>query len=126
MTLRSPIGRARGLGSAKDGSSHGWHTIITAVGLLPLSLWFVISLIGLAGVDYATFQAWIGRPFNATLMILTILMVLFHAQLGLQMVVEDYVHSPVKKYAALIGSKLISAFLAVYMTVSVLKVAVGG
>lgn len=126
MTLRSPIGRARGLGSAKDGSQHAWTTILTAVGLVPLSLWLVTSLIGLKGADYATFHTWMARPFNASLMILTVLMVLFHAQLGIQMVVEDYVHSPVKKYAAMIGSKLISAFLAVYMTVSILKVAVGG
>ncbi|HSV28860.1 MAG TPA: succinate dehydrogenase, hydrophobic membrane anchor protein, partial [Candidatus Omnitrophota bacterium] len=68
MTLRSPIGRARGLGSAKEGAGHSWATIVTAVGLVPLSLWFVISVIGLAGIDYAGFQAWIGRPFNASMM----------------------------------------------------------
>jgi succinate dehydrogenase / fumarate reductase membrane anchor subunit len=126
MTLRSPLGRARGLGSAKDGYAHSWSTIVTAVGLIPLSLWFVTSLIGLKGADYATFQAWMARPFNASLMILTLLMVVYHAQLGIQMVVEDYVHAPAKKFGLLIGSKLIAAFLAVYMTVSILKVAVGG
>ena len=126
MTLRSPIGRACGLGSAKEGVSHAWSTILTAVALVPLSLWFVISVIGLAGADYATFQAWMARPVNASLMVLTVLMVLYHAQLGVQMVVEDYVHGAAAKYGLLIGSKLIAAFLAVYMTVSILKVAVGG
>lgn len=126
MTLRSPIGRARGLGSAKEGVGHAWATIVTAIGLVPLSLWFVISVIGLAGADYATFQAWMARPFNASLMVLTVLMVVYHAQLGVQMVVEDYVHGAAAKFGLLIGSKLIAAFLAVSMTVSILKVAVGG
>lgn len=126
MTLRTPLGRARGLGSAKEGVGAAWATIVTAVGLVPLSLWFVISVIGLAGADYTTFQAWMAKPLNASLMVLTVLMVIYHASLGIQMVVEDYVHGAAPKFAALIGSKLIAAFLAVYMTVSILKVAVGG
>ncbi|MEW5729410.1 MAG: succinate dehydrogenase, hydrophobic membrane anchor protein [Pseudomonadota bacterium] len=125
MTLRSPIGRARGLGSAKEGAGDAWATIVTAVALVPLSLWFVISVIGLAGADYATFKGWLGRPLNATLMVLTVLTVLYHSQLGIKMVVEDYVHGAAAKVALLIGTKLVAAFLAVCMTVSVLKVAVG-
>lgn len=126
MTLRTPLGRARGLGSAKEGVGHSWATIVTSIGLIPLSLWFVISVVGLAGADHAAFTGWMAKPFNAAAMVLTVLMVVHHAQLGIQMVVEDYVHGPAQKFALLIGSKLIAAFLAVYMTVSILKVAVGG
>lgn len=125
MTLRNPIGRARGVGSAKEGVGHHWSTVVTAVALVPLSLWFVISLIGLHGADYATFKAWLSGPFNASMFVLTILVVVFHAQLGVQMVVEDYVHGKGIKFATLVGIKLAAAFLAVFMTVSVLKVAVG-
>lgn len=126
MTLRTPLGRARGLGSAKEGVGHSWATMVTAIGLIPLSLWFVIAVIGLAGIDYAGFQAWMAKPLNASLMVLTVLMVLHHAQLGIQMVIEDYVHAAHTKLVSLVGTKLIAAFLAVYMTVSILKVAVGG
>ena len=125
MTLRNPIGRARGLGSAKEGVGHHWATVVTAVGLIPLSLWFVISVIGLAGADYATFKGWLSRPFNASMFVLTVLMVIYHAQLGIQMVTEDYVHGEGAKFGTLVATKLVAAFLAVFMTVSILKVAVG-
>lgn len=125
MSLRNPLGSARGLGAAKEGVGHHWGTVVTAIGLIPLSLWFVISVIGLAGADYATFKAWAGQPFNASLFVLTVLMVIYHAQLGLQMVVEDYVHGEGAKFGSLVAIKLVAAFLAVFMTVSILKVAVG-
>jgi succinate dehydrogenase / fumarate reductase membrane anchor subunit len=125
MTLRNPLGRARGLGSAKEGVGHHWGTLVTAIGLIPLSLWFVISLIGLAHADYATVKGWLSRPFNASMFVLTVLMVVYHAQLGVQMVVEDYVHGEGKKFGTLVATKLVAAFLAVFMTVSILKVAVG-
>jgi succinate dehydrogenase / fumarate reductase membrane anchor subunit len=125
MILRSPLGRARGLGSAKDGTDRAWATIVTAVALIPLSLWFVISLIGLVHADYAQVRGWFAKPFNASLMLLTVLVVLYHAQLGLRMVIEDYVHGEGAKFASLIAVKLGAAFLAVFMAVSILKVAVG-
>jgi succinate dehydrogenase / fumarate reductase, membrane anchor subunit len=125
MSLRNPLGSARGLGSAKEGVGHHWATLVTAIGLIPLSLWFVISLIHLAGADYLTFKTWLGKPFNASLFVLTVLMVVYHAQLGVQMVIEDYVHGESKKFGSLVATKLVAAFLAVFMTVSILKVAVG-
>lgn len=125
MTLRSPIGRARGLGSAKSGAGHFWQQRLTAIGLVPLLLWFVISVIGLAGADYATVKGWLGNPFNATLMLLVVLTAVWHAVLGVQVVVEDYVHTESSKWALLIGVRLLGAFVAVFATVSVLKVAVG-
>lgn len=126
MTLRSPIGRARGLGSAKSGMGHHWSTIVTSVGLVPLSLWFVVSIARLAGADHAAFAAWIGQGPNAALMILTIGLVCYHSSLGLTMVIEDYVSCKAKKFAALLATRLIAALLAVGMTVSILKIAVGG
>lgn len=125
MSLRSPLGRARGLGSAKSGSGHYWVQRLTAIGLVPLALWFVISVIGLAGADYAAFQSWLGNPFNATMMLLVVLAGVWHAVLGIQVVVEDYVHTEASKWALLIGSRLAGAFLAVFMAVSILKVAAG-
>lgn len=125
MSMRSPLGRVRGLGSAKSGSGHYWAQRLTAVGLVPLVLWFVISIIGLAGADFAVFQAWLGNPFNATLMLLLVLAGVWHGVLGVQTVVEDYVHTESSKWALLIGARLVGAFLAVFMAVSILKVAAG-
>lgn len=125
MTLRSPIGRARGLGAAKSGSGAFWLQRLTAIALVPLLLWFVISVIGLAGADYATFKGWLGNPFNATMMVLVVGTGIWHAVLGIDSVVADYVHTESSKWALVIGVRLLGAFLAVFMTVSVLKVAVG-
>ncbi|TAN64301.1 MAG: succinate dehydrogenase, hydrophobic membrane anchor protein [Magnetospirillum sp.] len=125
MSLKSAVGRARGLGSAKEGAGHFWAQRVSAIALVPLSLWFAVSVIGLSHADYATFKGWMGKPGNASLLLLTVLTVMYHAQLGLQVVIEDYVSCEAKKLAMLIGMKLATAFLAVFMTVSILKVAVG-
>lgn len=126
MTLRSPIGRARGLGSAKSGMGHHWSTIVTSVGLIPLTLWFVVSIASLAGADHAAFTAWIAKGPNAALLILTIVLTCYHASLGMTMVIEDYVSCKAKKFAGLLATRLIAALLAIGMTVSILKVAIGG
>ncbi|CAA7612560.1 succinate dehydrogenase, hydrophobic membrane anchor protein [Magnetospirillum sp. SS-4] len=125
MSLKSALGRARGLGSAKEGAGHFWAQRVSAVILVPLSLWFVVAVIGLAGADYATFKGWMSKPGNASLLLLTVLSVMYHAHLGLQVVIEDYVHCEARKLVSLIAMKLAAAFLAVFMTVSILKVAVG-
>ncbi len=125
MSLKSALGRARGLGSAKEGVGHWWAQRVTAIALVPLSLWFAVAVIGLSHADYATFKGWMGKPGNASLMLLTVLTVMYHAQLGLQVVIEDYVSCEAKKLVLLIAMKLAAAFLAVFMTVSILKVAVG-
>jgi succinate dehydrogenase / fumarate reductase membrane anchor subunit len=125
MSLKSALGRARGLGSAKEGAGHFWAQRVSAVILVPLSLWFAVAVIGLSGADYATFKGWMGKPGNSSLLLLTVLTVMYHAHLGLQVVIEDYVHCEARKLASLIAMKLAAAFLAVFMTVSILKVAVG-
>jgi succinate dehydrogenase / fumarate reductase membrane anchor subunit len=126
MPLRSTLGRVSGLGSAKTGTGHFWVQRLTAIALVPLCLWFAVAVIGLAGADYATAKAWLGQPLNATLMLLAMLIGTWHAVLGVQVVIEDYVHGAAAKWTGLIGTRLLGGFLAVYMTVSILKVAVGG
>lgn len=126
MPLRSALGRARGLGSAKSGVGHFWLQRITAIGLVPLLLWFAFSLVALAGADYATFKAWLSQPVNATLMLLATLTAVWHGVLGVQVIIEDYVHGHTSMWIGLIGTRLLGAFLAMFMAVSILKVALGG
>jgi succinate dehydrogenase / fumarate reductase membrane anchor subunit len=92
MSLRDPLAIARGLGSAKDGTQHWWIQRLTAVALLLLSPWFVYTVLGLIGADQFTVRLSLARPFTATLLLAFVLSMFWHAQLGLQVVIEDYVH----------------------------------
>jgi len=125
MSLQSKLGRARGLGSAHEGLGHWKMQRLSAIGLIPLVIWFVISIIGNVGADYDAMRAWLGQPGNATLLILLLGTVFFHAQLGIQMVIEDYVHDPLWKPLSLIATKLLAFALGTYAVVSVLFVALG-
>ena len=102
MSLRSPLARVRGLGSAKEGVQHWWMQRLTAVALVPLSLWFVASVVCQVGAEHAAMRAWLVRPTVAIPMLLLIVATFHHAQLGLQVVIEDYVHTPVMKYTLLL------------------------
>lgn len=126
MRMESPLGRARGLGSAKEGVGHWWAQRLTAIALVPLSLWFVISVIALLGADYVRFQAWLATPGNTAMMVLLIIATFHHAQLGVQVVIEDYVHDEAIKTASLIALKLAAVALGVFSVVAVLNVAMGG
>ena len=126
MSLRSPLGRVRGLGSAKTGTDHFWVQRVTAVALVPLTLWFVYALLSLAGADYATVTAWLRSPVNAVLMLALIVATFHHMQLGLQVVIEDYIHGEGIKIACLMIMKGGSLLLAVAAAFAVLKVAFGG
>ena len=88
--LRDPLATARGLGSAKDGVHHWWMQRITAVALVPLVVWFAVSLVMLSGADYNAVREWIARPLVMVMLILTITVGLHHGQLGMQVVYEDY------------------------------------
>jgi succinate dehydrogenase / fumarate reductase membrane anchor subunit len=94
--FQTPLGRAAGLGAAKSGFGHWWSERITAVALVPLSAWFAASLIAQRGSDYHAFVHWLGGPVNTLLMILLLVVLFWHAALGLQVVIEDYVHSGAK------------------------------
>ena len=126
MQFRSPLGKVRGLGSAKDGTHHWWMQRLTAIALVPLIIWFVISVITLIGKDHAAFKAWVGNPISATLLILVIAATFHHAQLGLQVVFEDYVHSEGMKLACILVVKGLALVLAGIGIVSVLRIAFGG
>lgn len=101
-SMRSPLGRAIGLGSAKNGVEHWWFQRVTAVALVPLTVWFAASLIAHARNDYATFIAWVRTPIATILMALLLIGLFHHMALGLQVVIEDYVHSGMKIPALLI------------------------
>ena len=125
MSLRSDLGRVRGLGSAKEGTSHWWAQRLTAVALLPLSLWFVWSVINLVGVDHIGFKNWLNESANLVLMILFVGSLFYHMQLGLQVVIEDYVHGETKKVTSLVLNLFIALFFGVSSIVALLKVAFG-
>jgi len=126
MSLRTPVARARGLGSAKEGLHHWWVQRVTAVALIPLTIWFVASIVGLVGADHGAVSAWISNPVVAVLMALLVSAVLYHAQLGMQVVYEDYIHTHWLKIAADVGTKLVSVALAATMIFAILKIALGG
>ncbi|MCK6451623.1 MAG: succinate dehydrogenase, hydrophobic membrane anchor protein [Alphaproteobacteria bacterium] len=123
MSLRSPLARVRGLGSAKDGTHHWWLQRLTAVALVPLTLWFVVGVIGHVGADQAAVKAWMGSPIQAALMIAFVAVAFHHGQLGMQVVIEDYVHAEGWKIAGIVAVKLASAILALAAIVSVLRLA---
>lgn len=120
--MRSPLARATGLGSAKEGVGVWWAERVSAVALVPLTVWFVAAIIAHTGSDYATFIAWLGRPVVATLMILLLITLFHHTALGLQVVIEDYVHS-VTKFAWTIAVRLGCFALAVAGMMATLRIA---
>lgn len=120
MSLRSPLGRVRGLGSAKDGTSHWWAQRLTSLALVPLTVWFCISVIAMSGADHATVAAWAGSPVVAGLLILLVAATFYHAALGLQVVIEDYVHSEMTKIVLLLAVKALAIVLALSAILSVL------
>jgi succinate dehydrogenase / fumarate reductase membrane anchor subunit len=124
--LRSPLGRAIGLGSAKEGVEHWWAQRVSAVALIPLGLWFAASLVALAGADRPAVLAWLHAPVQAILAILLLIAVFYHAALGLQVVVEDYVHAEWLKLSSLVAMRLVSFGLAVAGIFAVLRIAFGG
>ncbi len=125
MSLRSPLGRVRGLGSAKEGVNHWWAQRLTALALIPLAVWFVISLLVLTGADHAAVRAWAASPVVAGLLILLLIATFYHAYLGLQVVVEDYVHGEGLKLLLLLTIKGAAWLLAVIGVVSVLVLLLG-
>ena len=125
MRYRTPLARVRGLGSAREGTRHFWMQRVTAVALVPLTLWLVISLVGVATADYATAVSWMRGPINTVLWLGLILATFYHALLGVQVVIEDYVHGEGRKLAALVFLKLVIALLGGLATLSVLRVAIG-
>jgi succinate dehydrogenase / fumarate reductase membrane anchor subunit len=124
--MRSPLGQVRGLGSAKSGSAHWWAQRLTAVALIPLTLWFIGSVIRLAGLPRAAVTAWAAHPLVAALLIALVLATFHHLQLGLQAVLEDYVAGEHSRLVSVVVMKAVVVLLALIAVVSVLKLAVSG
>ena len=125
MSLRSPLGRVLGLGTAKDGTSHWWGQRVSGVAMALLGLWFVVSLAGMPGFAHADAVAFIGQPLNAVLLTLLVVTMAYHSWLGVQVVIEDYVHGHGLKVASLIISRFAHVFLAVAAVFAILKLGIG-
>lgn len=125
MSLQTPLARARGLGSAKDGTHHWWAQRLTAIALVPLSLWFIYSLVCIGAMDYNAAIDWLQSPFTSVLMILFIFVLFYHAQLGLQVVIEDYVSNEIVKISSIILLRFIIAFAGLSGILAILKVFLG-
>jgi succinate dehydrogenase / fumarate reductase membrane anchor subunit len=126
MAYRTPIAKVRGLGTARSGLQHWKMQRLTAIANVLLVLWFMFSAMALSGSDYDQVRAWLASPVTASLAVLLIISTFYHARLGLQVVVEDYVHHEGLRIASLAVIALLVLALAVACIVAVLSVAVGG
>ncbi len=126
MSLRTSLGRVRGLGTAKEGTGHWWTQRLTSLALIPLSIWFVASVAAHAGADYEAMRAWVGSPLTASLLLLLVVTTFYHSYLGLQVVIEDYVHHEGLKFASLIVVQGASFLLGTIAVVSVFMILFGG
>ncbi len=125
MSLRSPLGRVLGLGTAKDGTSHWWGQRVSAVALLFLGLWFAFSLASMDSFSHSAAVEFVAAPINSLLLLLLIVAMGYHSYLGVQVVLEDYVHAPGLKLVALILSRFAHIFFAVAAVFAILKTGLG-
>ena len=121
--MRTDLGRVRGLGTAKEGVHHWWMQRLTAIALIPLTLWFIISIATLNNASYTETVNWLSIPLVSIFMILLVSATLYHALLGVQVIVEDYIHQEGLKFLLLIGLKFIFLVLGVVAIFSLLKIA---
>ena len=121
-SMRSPLGRALGLGSAKAGVDEWWRERVSALALVPLTVWFAASVIAHTGSDYVAFIAWLRTPIVSLLMVLLLVGIFYHAALGLQVVIEDYFHSALKTLA-LVTMRIACYGLAVAGILAILRIA---
>ncbi len=124
MSLRSPLGRVLGLGTAKDGTAHWWGQRVSGAALALLGLWFAFGLATMPGFGYADAVAFMGRPINAVLLLLLSVTMAYHSWLGVQVVIEDYVHGHGLKIASLVVSRFAHVALAVAAIFAILKLGI--
>jgi len=123
--MRSPLGRAIGLGSAKEGVEHWWALRVTSIALVPLVLWFVTAVIGLAGAEHGVLVDWLSQPLAAVLLVLLLIASFYHSALGLQVVIEDYIDNEGMRLALGITVRLAHVLLAALGIFAVLRIAIG-
>lgn len=126
MAHDTPIKRVRGLGSAHHGAHHWLVQRFTAIGNLVLSIWLIASIIGLPDLSYATVSKWLAQPVSATAMILLVISTFWHARLGLQVLIEDYLHNSGTKFAALAALNIAVIGGGAFAIFSVASLAFGG
>ena len=120
---RTPLARVLGSGSAKDGTGHWWAQRLTSLGLLLLGIWFLTGLAQLPDFSYADVQEWLARPTSAVLMLLLVVSIAWHSDLGIQVVIEDYVQHPFLKVASIIVVRFLHVFLAAASIFAILRIA---
>jgi len=125
MSMRAPLARVRGHGSAKSGAHHWWAQRLSAIALVPLFLWFVASLAAVASADYATAVSWISSPWNSALLVLLLGATFYHAQLGMQVVFEDYISTHWVLVTSIIVVRFLAILLAAVSIIAVLRTAWG-
>ena len=125
MSLKTPLGRVLGLGSAKEGTDHWWGQRVSAIALVLLGSWFVYSLLRLDSLTYLDVIRFIGMPLNAVLLSLLSLTLAYHSYLGVQVVIEDYVHAPGTKVVSLLLSRFAHVFVAIAAVYAILVIGIG-
>ncbi len=125
MSLETPLAKVKGLGSAKRGTHHWWQQRLTAIALVPLSLWFISSLLMMTSMDHDTVIQWIRSPLTTVLLILFIISLFYHTQLGMQVVVEDYIDIEWQKITCVVLIDFLAVLAGMAAVIAVLKVFLG-
>lgn len=122
MSMKTPLGRVLGLGSAKEGADHWWMQRVSAISNMLLGLWFIYALSSLPGYDYLDMMRFIADPINGVLLSLLAVSFCYHSYLGIQVVLEDYVHTPALKVSSLLLSRFAHLFVAFASVYSILRI----
>ena len=125
MSLQSPLGKVRGLGAAGNGAHHWWVQRLTSVALVPLAVWLLVSLLTLPSLDFVTLVSWIGGTWTASALTLLVIIACWHSSLGVQVILEDYVHDHGLKMLSLVLSGFVHVLLAALGVFAVLRIAFG-
>jgi succinate dehydrogenase / fumarate reductase, membrane anchor subunit len=125
VSLRSPLGRVLGLGSAKEGVAHWWAQRVSAVALIPLTLWFFFSLLALPDLEFETVKTWLGLPISGFLAVLLVAVLFYHSYLGTMVIVEDYVHATGVKLLGLLALRFLYVLAGAAAVFAILRVAFG-
>ena len=124
--METPIARVRGLGSAQTGAHHWWHERLTSVATFILSVWLIVALLRLPDLEHRTVAMWLASPLAAVPMLLLVVSTFWHLKLGLQVVIEDYVHEEGNRFFAIVLVNFASVLGAAFAIFAILKIAFAG